>query len=385
MLLKYIKKIIFFLFLGAVIFGLVGFAGVFFDRYAVSRLASMPILSRFGIFKKLTDQVTIINKTEQVVIREDDSVEKIVSQPATSVVNIVALVKEGSSVKKAPATMTGVLLTNDGVVATYGEKPFSNEDTRYIVLLFDGTSHPADFIGYDMLTNLSFFRLSDAVNTPSIALANSDDARVGKKLIAIGNASLEYQNRLAVGILGNNNRTFNLSGKTVASSEKWEGVFEMDLNNADNFVGGPAVGFNGEMVGLVGTLTIDNTAKVFLIPSNVVRKSLELAINGAFAKRPVLGVYYMSVTKTLALELGLKRDRGALVYSPSGKTGLALIADSPAMKAGLQVGDIITAVGGQEINLEHTLPSLLSGFNVGDTIELLIVRGGEERSVSVTL
>lgn len=385
MMRRYIKKFVFFLVLGAVIFVLGGLGGVFFDRYAVSRLASIPILARLDIFKKLTESVTIINKTEQVVIREDDSVEKIVSQPATAVVNIVALANENSVVKKEIATTTGVLLTNDGVVATYSEKPFGDGDIRYSVLLFDGTSHTANFIGYDPLTNLAFFRLNDITNTPAIALANSDDARVGKKLIAIGNAFSEYQNRLAVGIFSHNNHVFNLSGKTVASSEKWEGVFEMDLSGADNFVGGPAVGFNGEMVGLVGTLTIDNVVRTFLIPSNVVRQSLAGAINGTLTKRPALGVYYVPITKTLALERGLSRDRGALIYSPSGKTGLALIADSPAMKAGLRVGDIITAINGQEINLDNPLPKLIAGFNTSDTIELFILRDGKEQKVSVAL
>lgn len=385
MLWEYIKKFIFFLVLGAVVFVLGGIGGVFFDRFAVSQLASVPILAKTGIFKRLNDNVTIINKTEQVVVREDDSVEKIVSQPATSVVSIVALTKENSSVKKEVMTTTGVLLTNDGIIATYSEKPFEDKDTRYFVLLFDGTSHSADFINHDSLTNLAFFRLNDGANTPAIALANSDDARVGKKLIAIGNASQEYQNRLAVGILGGNNHVFNLSGKTVSSSEKWEGVFEMDLNKAENFVGGPAIGFNGEMIGLIGTLTIDNNVKTFLIPSNVARKSFERAINGTSSARPVLGVYYLPITKTLSLEQGLSRDRGALIYSPSGKTGLAIIADSPALRAGLRAGDIIIAVDGKEIDLNNPLPELIAVFNTGDTIELLILRDEKEQKVSVSL
>lgn len=382
---KYVRKSLFFVFVGLVIFIVGGFGGVLFDRYAASKLAAIPGLANLSIFKKLTERVTIINKTEQVVIREDDSVEKIVSQSATAVVNIVALAHEGSAAKKEVATTTGVLLTNDGLIVTYSEKPFGNGDIRYSILLFDGTSHAANFIGYDPLNNLSFFRLNDAMSTPAIALANSDDARVGKKLIAIGNAFTEYQNRLAVGILGNNNRTFNLSGKTVASSEKWEGVFEMDLAGSENFVGGPVIGFNGEMVGLVGALVIDNVTKSFLIPSNVVRESLDRVINGTLAKRPVLGVYYLPITKVLALGQGLSRDRGALIYSLSGKTGLAVIANSPAMKAGIQAGDIIAAINGKEINLDNPLPEVLARFSTGDTVELLLIRGGEELRVSVTL
>ena len=385
MVLKSIKKPIFFLFMALALVILGGFGGILFDRYAVPKLASIPVLAQYGIFKSLTERVTIINKTEQVIIREDDSVEKIVSQPATAVVSIVALPKAGAPAKKEVATTTGVLLTNDGLIVTYSEKPFGSGDIRYSILLFDGTSHPADFVGYDPLTNLTFFRLNDAANTPAIALANSNDARVGKKLIAIGTTFVEYQNRLAVGILGNNNRTFNLSGKTVSSSEKWEGVFEMDLDGLERFSGGPVIGFNGEMVGLVGTLVIDNVTRNFLIPSNVVRASFERVISGTSTGRPILGVYYLPITKTLALGQGLPRDRGALIYSPSGKTGLALIADSPAMQAGLQAGDIIAAVNGKEINLDNPLPEVLARFNSGDTIELLLIRKGEESTVAVAL
>lgn len=366
------------------IFVLGGLGGVIFDRYVIPYLSSIPFLANRDIFKTLTERVTVINKTEQVVIREDDSVDKIVSQPATAVVNIIALADENNVANKEAATMTGVLLTNDGLIVTYSDKPLGGGNVRYSVLLFDGSSHPTDVAGYDSFTNLAFFRLRDVVNTPAIALANSDDARVGKKLIAIGNAFAEYQNRLSVGILGNINHTFNLSGKTVSSSEKWEGVFEMDFNVPENFIGGPVIGFNGEMIGLVGMLSIDNVPRTFLIPANVVRASLERMIGATLTSRPVLGVYYLPITKTLAVSQGLLRDRGALIYSSSGKTGLALIVDSPAMQAGLLVGDIITTVNGTDISLDNPLPKLLSRFSVSDTIELSVFRKGTDIKIPVT-
>ena len=101
--------------------------------------------------------------------------------------------------------------------------------------------------------------------------------------------------------------------------------------------------------------------------------------------RPILGVYYLSLTKTLALELGQSRDHGALIYSPSGKTGLAVLADSKAMKAGLQAGDIITAINGQEITEENPLPELLGLLNIGDTIELILLRAGAEQKMNISL
>lgn len=379
-----IKRIFFWLVAVFFIFIIGGAGGVLFDRYIFPELATLPGFSEISFLKKATDRVTVINKTEQVVIREDDTVERIVSQPATAVVNIVAVSGAVGGAKEA-RTMTGVLLTNDGLIATYSEQPFSGAETRYTVLLFDGSSHEASFAGRDPLTSLDYFRLNGPVNTPAIALANSDDARVGKKLIAIGNTSAEYQNRLSVGILGHINRTFNLAGKTVSSSEKWEGVLETDLPGLENFVGGPVIGFNGEMVGMAGMLTFDNDSYAFLLPSNVVRESLARAIDGTLATRPALGIYYLPITKVFALSRGLARDRGALIYSPSGKTGLSIIAGSPAMRAGLQVNDIIVAVNGREIDLNNPLPEILSRFNKGDQIELLILRNGEERKMTVTL
>lgn len=389
-----LKKALFLAFFIAVVLIVGGIGGVFFERSVVPRLAASSYFGHMDFFKKAAERVTVINKTEQVVIREDDTVERIVSQPATAVVNIVALpeVKDakGSAASlgaaaETVATTTGVLLTNDGLVATYSEVPFDTEKTQYSILLYDGSIHQAVFAGRDKLTNLSFFRVNDASNTPAIAFANSDDARVGRKLIAIGNTFAEYQNRLAVGLLSNINRIFNLSGKTVASSEKWEGVFEMDLAKPESFVGGPVIGFNGEMVGIVGTLMINNAPQSFVIPSNVVRDALNRLINGTLEQRPTLGAYYLTITKALALGRGLSRDRGALIYSRSGSTGLALIADSPAMKAGLLAGDIVISVNGTEVNLDNPLSELIARFNTGDTITLVILRSGEEKTLNVKL
>lgn len=378
------RKILILLLLGAAIFVLGGIGGVFFNTY-LPNIASLPFLRESSLFKKLSERVTIINKTEQVVIQEDGALEKIVSQPATAVATIIVVPTDNKNGKGEVKTMTGVLLTNDGLLVTYSEKPVMASEAHFSVLLFDGSNHSADFAQYDQFSNLLYLRINDGTNTPAIALANSDDARVGKKLIAIGNASVEYQDRLALGILSTIDHTFNLSGKTVSSSEKLEGVFEVDAPVFGNFIGGPAVGFNGEMVGLVGTLTMDNTTHIFLIPANVVHASLDREIAGNLAERPVFGAYYLSITKSLALQMGLGRDHGALIYSPSGKTSLALLVDSKAMKANLQAGDIIEAINGKEITPENSFSSLLEEYQVGDTVELLVFQNGSEKKISVQL
>ena len=364
-----------------------GIGGLIMDRRVVPSLVSKyPGLSRVPVFRDVVKNTTVIQKTEQLVVREDDSVDAIVSQPATAVVNIIATDRTpGKGISTPAQSQSGVLLTNDGMIVTYGDGIATDrEDRTYTVLLFDGTSHAATFLGEDTLTDLLYFKI-DASNLPAIALANSDDTAPGKKIVAIGNSFEEYQNRFSIGVLSYRDKVFNLAGKTVASSEKWEGVLEMDIMNGDKYVGGPAVNFRGEMVGLFGSLTIDNQNQIFLIPANAVRASFERARAGNFA-RPTLGVYYLTLTKASALSHGMSdRDRGALIYSPSGKTGLAVLSGSPAERAGLRAGDIVIAVNGAEVNLDRPLSVAVGTFAKGDTVMLLVIRDGKEITVPVTL
>ncbi len=377
---RYAAILIAILFLG-------GIGGLVMDRRVVPSLVSKyPGLSRAPIFRDVVKNTTVIQRTEQLVVREDDSVDAIVSQPATAVVNIIATDKTpGKGVAVPVRSQSGVLLTNDGMIVTYGDGIATDHgDRKYTALLFDGSAHEATFLGEDSLTDLLYFRI-DASNLPAIALANSDDAVPGKKIVAIGNSFEEYQNRFSISVLSYRDKVFNLAGKTVASSEKWEGVLEMDIMNGDKYVGGPAVNFRGEMVGLFGSLMIDNQDQVFLIPANAVRASFERARAGNFA-RPTLGIYYLTLTKASALSRGMSdRDRGALIYSPSGKTGLAVLSGSPAEKAGLRAGDIVIAVDGNEVNLDRPLSVALGNFAKGDTVGLLVIRDGKEITVPVTL
>ncbi|NTW45756.1 MAG: serine protease [Candidatus Moranbacteria bacterium] len=378
------------------VFVIGGSGGVYFRGHVVpSLVASFPGLSRMELFRDVAGSTMVIERKEQMVVREDDSVETIVSQPATAVVNIVISLPNGtSSSVRESRSRTGVILTNDGVVATYGD-PSQRDDvpsesaqvpypgSSFHVLLYDGSDHEAKFLGYDRLTNLSFLRI-DGTGFPAIALANSDDSAPGKKLVAIGNAYEEYQNRFSIGVLSNRNKLFNLSGKTVASSEKWEGVFEADIADPSPYLGGPAVNFRGEMVGLFGSVVFDGKERHFLLPSNVVRDTLSLAVAGKLSDRASLGAYYLTLTKASAVGDGASgRDRGALIYSPSGKTGLSVLAGSPAAKAGLRFGDIVIAVDGKEINLDNPLSVAIGGHSKGDEASLLVLRDGKELAIPV--
>lgn len=398
---QFVKKIgkMFLIILFVAVFGGVG--SVVIDRYIVPKFADSLVTSKFAFLKKSAENTTIINKTEQVVVREDDSVEKIASQSTTAVVRIISVsgedkaapITKSSFSKSAPSVAaqvvapvvsgSGILVTNDGLIVTY-RKAIMEKNATYTVLMFNGVEYPAELVGIDNLTNLAYLRIQ-AANVPAISFADSGDIRSGKKLIALAPSSQKYQSQFSTALLNNVDKTFNLSEKTVASSEKWEGVFMIDFPNQKEYMGGPVINYNGEMVGLVALTELDNQKQYFVLPSNVIKASLDLALRGDFGSRPFLGLYYLPITKEMTLAYRLERDHGALVFSPSGKSGLVVISGSPAEKAKLMVNDIILSVNGKEINLDNPLSVVVGQLKKGEMAELLILRNNEEQKISVAL
>lgn len=380
---KFVKGIVI-LFL---IFFIGGIGGVYFDQQVLPFIRTNKVLSRINFLKRSAENVTVINKTEQVTIKEDDSINEIASQASNSVVNIISIAEQKDALTKTTKNInksgSGIIVTSDGLVATY-RGAIIEKDATYQVFLFNGSYCEAKLIGVDEFSDLVFLKI-DVPNLTAISFGNSLDVRPGKKLVAIGNSFGEYQNRYAAGLLSNINKTFNLGGMAVASSEKLEGVFEDDFNGQKEYLGGPVIGYSGDLVGIVGALTINGQDKYFQIPSDAIKKSMDLILQNETSMRPFLGLYYISITKEYSITQGLKRDRGALIFSPSGKQGLAIIAGSPAEEAGLKINDIVILVNNQEVNLDNPLSNLISQYKKGDKIELTVDRNGEEIKLSVQL
>lgn len=380
-----VKKIIKLISRLAIIFVIASIAAVLMEHYFFPRLSSSQSFKNISFLKKASEKVTIINRTEQVIIKEEDSLSAIASSSLPALVNIVSVAKDNHQERIFPETKntTGIIATSDGIIATYRDGILEN-NAIYKVMLFDGSFQEASLFSIDEFTNLAYFKINVS-NLTSIPLADSDEQKPGKKIIAISNAGEEYQNKFSSGIISYRNKTFNIAGKTVSSSEKLEGVLEIDIFDIAGFSGAPVINYQGEMIGMIGSVFIDGQKKIFLVPSNIFKKSLELAIKNEIDSRPALGVYYRSLTKSLTISAGLTIDRGAIIYSPSGKRNLAILAGSAAEKAGLEIGDIIVAVNEQEINLDNPLSVLISRHKKGDVIDLSLIRNKKEIKLKVRL
>lgn len=198
----------------------------------------------------------------------------------------------------------------------------------------------------------------------------------------MGKSLSDYQSKFSSGFLSNINKTFNISGKALSSSENLEGIFEIDFGNQDEYVGGPVIDYNGDLVGLIGSVIINNQEKFFAIPSNQIRKSMDLLVKNQLSQRPVLGVYYTSISEDYALINNLSTASGARVYSSQG---ISVLSGSPADKAGIKNNDIITAVNDQKIDLDNPLSNLINDYQKGDSVELTVQRNGQEMKITVQL
>lgn len=384
--LNWLKPWLSWLLKGVAFFVLVGLAVVFFEWKALPWLASKDWANRLQIVPALSERVTVIERRESVSITQDENIERMVSEYGSVVVGVleeaVAPSRSFAVMLNQSTVTSGVWVTNDGLLVTYRAGEPTSATNRYTVFLADGQKKEAQIVGYDTLTNLLYLRVEGA-NTPSIAFANSLDIKPGRRAVLFSRES-DARLRVAPNIIGSFDRSFNLNPQTVASSEKWEGVLGLGAPVETWPLGSPALLANGEVGGIFGQVRIDGVTRSFLIPSNVVRESLDRLITGKVS-RPTIGIYYLTVTPALQQTLGLGSDRGALIYSPSERTGLSLIAGSPAARADLQFGDIIKAVNGSEINLDLPLSAALGRFSSGETLTLRVLRGEVEREILLAL
>lgn len=362
-----------------------GLGGIIAEHYLFPYLSENAFFSKYEFIKKASQNVTVINKTEQVVIKEEFSIEKIINQVSSSIVNIVSYIEDPktnltSSIKNG----TGTIVTSDGIIMTYGSA-ILDKNARYKVILFDGNVKDAELLGIDIYSQLAFLKI-EANNLPTISFANSADAKIGEKIVAIGNQTLDYSNYYSSQVLGSFDAQTNIFNQNISSSEKLEGIFRTNFSADESYIGGPIVDYLGQVVGIIGARENGGSAKDFFqIPSNKVKIVLDRAIRKDLESVPYLGIYFLPATQTYFALNRIPRESGALIYSASGQQGLAIIANSPAQKAGLKIGDLISALNGQEINQEKTLPDLLYQYKKGDLIELTVIRGEQELKIKVQL
>ena len=290
------------------------------------------------------------------------------------------------------AAGTGIIIASSGLIVT-NRHVVPAGTTSVSVTLSDGTElKNVSVVGRtsdaDSL-DVAFLKINDAKGhklVPAV-IGDSSTVQVGDDVVAIGNALGQFQNTVTSGIISGYGRSVQAgdsSGSTTAT-ENLDDLFQTDAAINEGNSGGPLVNLNGQVVG-INTATAGNAQNIgFAIPINDVRGLITQVLKTGKFARPYLGVRYVPLTADVANEYSLSVTTGAFIAPSSDPTSPSVIAGSPAEAAGLQTNDIITAVGGTNIDQTHSLTSLLDQHQPGDKITLTVLRGSDTKHINVTL
>jgi serine protease Do len=280
---------------------------------------------------------------------------------------------------------TGVIISEDGLIIT-NRHVIPQETTEVTVTLASGEELEAEVVGRtndsDPL-DIGFLKIKDTkgVDLTPATIGDSDSVLLGERVVAIGNALGQFQNTITSGIISGFGR--DIEAFDGGGVETLQNLFQTDAAINSGNSGGPLVNSASEVIGInVATATAENIS--FAIPINDVKGLIETVLERGKLERPYLGVRYVPLTEDSASELDLSVSEGA--YIPEGTNQRpSILPDSPADKAGLQEGDIIIEIAGQRINEKNSLVSILGKNRVDDTVEIKVLRGEEEVTLSVTL
>ncbi len=291
-----------------------------------------------------------------------NSVADVVADVAPAVVSIQVESAAGSGAG------TGIILTADGEILTNAHVV---EGATLVRVLLAGESQPrpAEIIGTDPVADLALLSLPDASGLPIAELGRSADVAVGDDVVAIGNAlGLRGGPTVTRGIVSALDRTLETASGTMT------GLLQTDASISSGNSGGPLVDVDGEVIGI-------NTA---------------VAATGRGASAENVG-FAIAIDQAIPV---VERLRGNTVAGPVPRLGVSatdpldgsrgatvaeIVPGSPAQVAGLQVGDLVTSVGGRGVDGAAALAGAVQARRPGEKIEVVVVRGGRELVLSATL
>lgn len=256
----------------------------------------------------------------------------------------------------------GIILTNAHVI---------KHAKQITVTLDNGKQYEAKQIGKDPDSDIAVIQI-EAKDLTALPLADSDELQRGDFVVAIG-SPFGLMQTVTSGIVS-------ALGRSGLGIEGYEDFIQTDASINPGNSGGALVNLNGHLVGINTAILAPSGGNVgigFAIPINMARTIMEQILKHGDVKRGVLGVSIQDLTPDLAESLGAGADQGAVVSQVEPNSGAA--------KAGIQTGDIITAVNGKNVVSGADLRNKVGLQRVGSSVELTFMREGNAKTVTATL
>lgn len=233
-----------------------------------------------------------------------------------------------------------------------------------------GKIYTAKVIGTDARTDVALIKVEGGSDFPFARLSEGK-ARIGDWVLAVGNP-FGLGGTVTAGIVS-------ASGRDIGSGP-YDDFIQIDAPVNKGNSGGPAFNMQGEVVGVntaIYSPSGGNVGIAFSIPAPTVKSVIAQLKDNGSVSRGWIGVQIQPVTQDIADSMGLKQAEGALVADPQ--------KDGPAAKAGVEAGDVITAVNGQSVKDARELARIIGGFAPGSTAKLDVLHKGKSKVVSLTL
>ena len=346
--------------------------------------SEIPLLKDIGFADNLSQTLTIIKQQKNNIIQNNTMIQQAVEKvrPATVDIFLKKTAKDTDldriyldNEKKGE----GAILTNDGLIITTSQV-IDNLNQEYVVITADKKIYPVINYLEDQVTNTIFLKI-DALNLPVIDIVNPDDLNNSDEIIILQNNINNYtQDVLLTRIKNLNFKQFKIQSDLIENSEKFSGAILIE-NNFD-FSASPVINLEGKLIGL----TWKNEKYNEVFPIQYIESILNGVLKNNSIERPYLGVRYINLSKAVNItdELSQSRNKGALIFSQDNKIP-GIEPNSPAQKAGLKENDIILKVNDLEIDQKNDLTSYIQDFNIGDIVNLTILRNKVEQQVKVEL
>ena len=338
-------------------------------------------------------QTSNIVQQKTVLSSQAAVVSSIAKEVGPSVVSVNVTGTSGYSLfgsQTEESAGTGIILSAEGLVLT-NRHVVPSGTSKVSITLSDGTVFDdVRVVGRTSDTDsldIAFLQIEDTKGkklTPA-KIGDSSKVKVGDSVVAIGNALGQFQNTVTSGIISGYGRSIQAYDGSGTNAENLDDLFQTDAAINEGNSGGPLVDLNGEVIGINTALASDSQSIGFAIPINDVTGLIESVKSTGKLQRPYIGVVYVPITSDIAKEFSLSTDRGAYIPKESELGQAAIISGSPAEKAGIKEGDIITKVDDTTINETASITSVLGKHKVGDKVTLTIIRGSKTITLDVTL
>ena len=286
------------------------------------------------------------------------------------------IIPQGTRRQVYNAYGSGVIITSDGYILTNNHVVQDAE--RIFVTLNDRRELPARLVGNDPATDLAVVKV-EAEGLTYIPFGNSDKARIGEPVLAIGNP-FNLTSTVTSGIISAKARNMNIIENPRGQETPLESFIQTDAAVNSGNSGGALVNAHGELIGVVTAIASGNgyyTGYSFAIPSNLAVKVAADLQHYGYVQRGYLGLHVTEVDAKVARQSGARAVKGLYVVK--------VTHDCAADRAGIRQGDIILRVAGVEVNTFAEMMEELGRFNPGDKVEVDFERNGHTQTVEATL